>query len=70
MAYTLTLDADKCQGYANCFLAAPELWDFDEETDIAVLRLAAPPAELREKADASARGCPAAAITVVDLDDA
>ncbi|MFI7643623.1 ferredoxin [Nonomuraea sp. NPDC049400] len=64
MATKLSLNADKCRGYANCMIEAPEIWDFDDATDTAVLRLEHPPAELRSKAEASVRGCPARAITI------
>lgn len=66
MAYKLLFDRTKCQGYANCIIEAPEIWDFDEDEDIAVLRQESPSDELRAKADASARGCPAHAIVVAD----
>jgi ferredoxin len=66
MTFKMVFDRDKCQGYANCIIEAPEIWDFDEEEDKAVLRLEVPPEELRAKAEASARGCPASAISVVE----
>ena len=67
MAYKVVFDRSKCQGYANCIIEAPEIWDFDEDADIAVLRQEQPSDELRAKADASARGCPAHAIEVEDV---
>lgn len=67
MAYKMVFDRDKCQGYANCIIEAPEIWDFDEDADTAVLRQELPSDELRAKADASARGCPAHAIAVEDV---
>lgn len=67
MGYRMVFDRSKCQGYANCIIEAPEIWDFDEDEDIAVLRQEQPGEELREKAEASARGCPAHAITVEDV---
>lgn len=67
MACKVALDAAKCQGYANCLIEAPEIWDFDEDTDTAVLRDEFPSDGLRAKVDASARGCPAGAITVIEL---
>jgi ferredoxin len=60
----MVFDSGKCQGYANCIIEAPEIWDFDEDTDTAVLRVEHPAEELRAKAEASARCCPASAITV------
>ena len=64
MAIIVKFDSTKCQGYANCLIEAPEIWDFDEDADIAVLKQEVVPPELRAKAEASARGCPAHAITV------
>lgn len=67
MAFKMVFDRDKCQGYANCIIEAPEIWDFDEDADTAVLRQELPPEELRPKADASARCCPANAISIEEL---
>jgi ferredoxin len=67
MGYKLVFDRSKCQGYANCLIEAPEIWDFDEDEDVAVLREELPAEELRTKAEASVRGCPASAITIADV---
>lgn len=66
MTFKVLLEADKCQGYANCLIEAPEIWDFDDEDDRAVLKIASPDETLRAKAEASARCCPAQAIRVED----
>lgn len=66
MSFHLLLDANKCQGYANCLIEAPELWDFDEDTDRAVPLVAEPDESMREKALASVRCCPARAIEMVE----
>lgn len=68
MAFKMVFDGDKCQGYANCIIEAPEIWDFDEDADTAVLLQELPDEALRLKAEASARGCPAHAIAVEDVD--
>jgi ferredoxin len=66
MSFHLIFDSAKCQGYANCLIEAPELWDFDEDENRAVLRLDLVSDEsLRGKAEASARCCPAQAIQIV-----
>lgn len=65
MSIKVVLDLDKCQGYANCLIEAPELWDFDEDANKAVLLQEEIGEELKGKAESSARGCPAQAITVV-----
>lgn len=62
MSYTIVFDAGKCQGYANCIIEAPEIWDFDEDANRAVPRDLQPGDPLRSKAEASARCCPAQAI--------
>ena len=31
------LDLNTCQGYANCVMVAPEVFDINEETGLAVL---------------------------------
>lgn len=64
MAFLVTFTPSLCQGYANCLIEAPEIWDFDEENDIAVLKDVSPDERLLDKARASARGCPAHAISV------
>lgn len=66
MAYKVIFDSGKCQGYASCLVEAPEIWDFDEDSDLAVLKQEFPGPELRAKADASARCCPSGAISVED----
>lgn len=66
MGYRMVFDRAKCQGYANCLIEAPEIWDFDEDADTAVLHHEFPDDELRTRADASVRGCPAHAISIKD----
>jgi ferredoxin len=67
MAYKMLFDSGTCQGYANCLIEAPEIWDFDEDSDLAVLKQEFPGEELRAKAEASARCCPSGAITIEDV---
>lgn len=64
MALTLTLDLHACQGYANCLIEGPALFDFDEDTDKAVVLVAEPGEHLRAQAMAAQHGCPARAILV------
>lgn len=59
---TLELDLDKCNGYGNCVFAAPEMFELDLDSNLAIL--------LRdewtdaERADlaAAVADCPAAAL--------
>ncbi|TNY05694.1 ferredoxin [Escherichia coli] len=69
MAIIVKFDRNKCQGYANCLIEAPEIWDFDEDNDVALLLQEVVPESLRVQAEASARGCPAHAITLENQSD-
>lgn len=68
MGFTVVFDGTRCQGYANCLIEAPGIWDFDEDNDTAVLLDETPGEEHRAAAEASARCCPANAIAVKDPD--
>lgn len=64
MAIRVIFDAGLCQGYANCLIEAPQVWDFDEEAEVAVLKNELIDPGLVEQARASVRGCPAHAISI------
>jgi ferredoxin len=64
MSFKVLFEPDKCQGYANCLIEAPEIWDFDDDNDQALLKIENPDPALRDKAEASARCCPAQAIRI------
>ncbi|MGJ3508165.1 ferredoxin [Enemella sp. A6] len=68
MGYRVELDLTQCQGYANCLIEASDLFDFDDEANKAILKVAEPSDELRAQADNAVRGCPARAISVVERD--
>lgn len=67
MSYAVVFELSKCQGYANCLIEAPEIWDFDDVENRAVLKLVKPDDALLRKAAASARCCPAHAIRIEDV---
>ncbi|WP_438297309.1 ferredoxin [Streptomyces sp. HUAS TT7] len=61
----VVIDRERCQGAGMCALAAPELFDQDEEEG-RVLLLPVPPSPGRDAAARQAAGfCPAGAITVI-----
>jgi ferredoxin len=39
MSFKVLFEPGKCQGYANCLIEAPEIWDFDDSNDRAVLKV-------------------------------
>lgn len=56
-------DREKCAGYANCLLAAPDVFDLDQDGLVKVLRDTV--AETgRVGAEQAARTCPTAAISI------
>lgn len=64
MSLRVVLDLDRCQGYANCVVAAPEVFDIDEATGTAVLLQETPDEALRTAVDDAVRQCPTEAISL------
>jgi ferredoxin len=56
---------EQCQGYANCVLAADDVFDIDDNGVVVLLRTGIPESERARVADA-ARACPVSALTVED----
>jgi ferredoxin len=65
---TITVDPDKCCGAGQCVLAAPALFDQDDD-GIVVLLDAAPGAVDQAAAREATILCPAAAITILESAD-
>lgn len=61
----IELDVAACQGSGNCEALAPELFDFDEDANKAVLKIESPTADLEDAARAAEAGCPALAIRLL-----
>lgn len=59
----ITVDLDKCCGYGDCVLAAPELFDLGDD-GVAVVLVDEPGEDQRPEAEAAAASCPVEAITV------
>lgn len=54
----------KCQGYANCIVEAPEVFDLDEDTNKAIVLVDEIAPELEDEARRAADSCPVQAITI------
>lgn len=54
-------DREKCQGYANCIMAAPDIFDVDDDGLVVVLRDEIDNSE-RDHTDEAVRSCPVAAL--------
>jgi ferredoxin len=64
LSFKVLLDLDRCQGYANCVVTAPDIFDLDEQTGTAILLQEAPDDALRAAAEEAVRRCPTEAISI------
>lgn len=60
----VSVDSGRCCGSGQCVLAAPDVFDQNDEDGTVLLLDPHPPAPLQETVRAAAGVCPAAAITV------
>jgi 3-phenylpropionate/trans-cinnamate dioxygenase ferredoxin reductase subunit len=60
-------DLQACQGYANCVVAADDVFDIDDDGVVVVLRTTVPDAE-RARVEEAARTCPVSALRVEDAE--
>jgi ferredoxin len=58
----IEVDLSACQGYICCVMAAPEVFDVDENSGKVVLLTAGPEESLRAKVEEAVRSCPSAAL--------
>lgn len=59
-------DLGACQGYLCCLMAAPEVFDIDDDTAKVVLRTASPSEALRSKVEDAVRSCPSGALRIAE----
>ncbi len=61
----LRADVEICQGYANCVMAAPDLYDVDDDGTVVLLRTTVPDTE-RARVEEAVQGCPVSALSIED----
>ncbi|MGI8692511.1 MAG: ferredoxin [Geodermatophilaceae bacterium] len=61
----LKADFEICQGYANCVIAAPQIYDIDDDGTVVLLKSEISDAE-RAAVDEAVQGCPVSALSVED----
>jgi ferredoxin len=66
VSFKVVFDLDRCQGYANCVVSAPDIFDLDEQTGTAILLQENPNDSLRAAAEEAVRQCPSEAISIDD----
>lgn len=57
----ISVDRHKCQGYANCVVASPDVFDLADDGKVALLR-AQVGDDTRAEVEDAVRSCPAAAL--------
>ena len=58
-------DLGLCQGYANCVVAADDVFDIGDDGVVVLLRAEIDDAD-RARVESAARACPVSALTVTD----
>ncbi len=61
----LKADFELCQGYANCVMAAPRIYDIDDDGTVVLLKEKISDEE-RAAVDEAVQGCPVSALSVED----
>jgi ferredoxin len=64
VSFRVVLDLETCQGYANCVMAAPEVFDIDEKTGLAILLQEQPDDAQRDAVEEAVRQCPTESISL------
>ncbi len=58
------VDFDKCELHGECVVAAPDVFDIGDDSEVVELLNAEPGEELRTKVEEAALMCPVAAIRI------
>lgn len=60
---TINVNPSRCQGYANCVVAAEDYFDIDDDGIVVVLKSDVPQTDL-VRVDQAARSCPVSVLSV------
>ncbi|HWJ65262.1 MAG TPA: ferredoxin [Nocardioides sp.] len=61
----LVADFGACQGYANCVVAADDVYDIDDDGIVVLLKMTVPEDD-RARVEEAARSCPVSALWLED----
>jgi ferredoxin len=67
-AIVVDVDVDRCQGHGLCSVAAPEIFELDDD-GYCVIGKVELPADQLSQARLGAKNCPEMAITVTELEE-
>lgn len=62
MSFRVMADLDLCQGHQMCTGEAPDVFGFDDDADVVVVRQEHPDESLRSEVRAAVQYCPAMAL--------
>jgi ferredoxin len=60
----VSADTSKCQAYGNCLLAAPDVFDLNDDNALVEILQEHPPEEMRPAVEEAVRSCPVEALTL------
>lgn len=60
------LDPDVCDAHGDCVVAAPDIFDLDDDDEVAKVLMPEPGEDMRAAAVEAADACPVQAITIED----
>jgi ferredoxin len=60
----ITLDQNVCDAHGDCVVAAPDLFDLDDDDEVAKVLVPEPGEDMRTMALEAAEACPVQAITI------
>jgi ferredoxin len=60
----VVVNASLCQAYGNCLLAAPDVFDLDEERNVAFVLQSKLSPDTRPAVEEAVRSCPVLALTL------
>lgn len=60
------LDLGRCNAYGNCVIEAPDVFDIDDASGLAIVLNENPDESERAKVESAARLCPVLAISIED----
>ena len=64
MSFRVVADLDICQGHQMCQAEAPDVFDFDDEADVVVVKQEHPDESLRAQVKSAVVYCPAFALSI------
>jgi ferredoxin len=59
-------ELDKCEGYANCVVAAPNVFSIDDDENLVIVTDPSPPEDKREAVEEAVRNCPTTALSIME----